>query len=70
MYVNGSIGALLVTTTPVKPPSHRGGPGSIPGQLMWQVKWPWDKFLLSTLLLLRVRKVLGSNLDAETGYTL
>jgi hypothetical protein len=30
------------------PTSHRGGPGSIPGQSMWDLwwtKWHWDRFL-------------------------
>jgi hypothetical protein len=31
--------------------SHRGGPGSIPGQSMWDLwwtKWQWDSFSPST----------------------
>jgi hypothetical protein len=31
------------------PASHRGGPGSIPGQSMWDFwwkKWHWDRFPL------------------------
>jgi hypothetical protein len=31
--------------------SHHGGPGSIPGQVMWDLqwrKWQWGRFYLST----------------------
>jgi hypothetical protein len=42
---NSSVGRAMAQA--VSPASHRGGPGSIPGQSMWDLwwtKWHWDMF--------------------------
>jgi hypothetical protein len=61
----------------LSPASHRGGPGSHPGQFIWDLwwtNWHWDRFVSPNVvvewfqLLLHIREVPGSNLGTETVY--
>jgi hypothetical protein len=46
--VHREIGALRNNSDGLSPASNRGGPSSIPGQIMWDLwwtKWQWSQFL-------------------------